>query len=71
MATDLETNLPSIRLLQHTIQEKKKVEIKLLSDDLLVGKLLWQDSYCICLVDEHDQKTIIWRHAIAYLKPKE
>lgn len=78
MGSELETNLPSIRLLQEYIRvneeegkEKTKVEIKLLSDDLLVGKLLWQDPHCICMQDDHNQTTIVWRHAIAYLKPKD
>ncbi len=70
MANELETELPSIRRVHTLIQEKREVEFKLITDDLLVGKIFWQDQYCICLVDHYDQQTIVWRQAIVYLKPK-
>ncbi|MCG9885267.1 MAG: RNA-binding protein hfq [Cyanobacteria bacterium] len=68
--SDLQTGMPSTRQLQHAIKEKQEVELKLVTDDLIVGKVKWQDPDCICLVDHYDQPTIVWRHAIAYLKPK-
>jgi host factor-I protein len=70
MAAELETGLPSIRQIQAIIQNGKEVELKLVTDDLLVGKIKWQDSYCISLTDHYDQQTIIWRQAIVYMKPK-
>ena len=57
-------------MVQNLIKEEKDVEIKLLSEDLIVGKVLWQDQYCLCLVDHYDQSTLVWRQAVAYLKPK-
>lgn len=68
--TEFDTGLPSTRMVQNLIKEKKEVEIKLISDDLVMGKVLWQDQHCICLVDHYDQSTLVWRQAIAYLKPK-
>lgn len=70
MSSELETGLPSVRQLQTLIRDTKEVEIKLMTGDLLAGKVRWQDQHCICLLDHYDQPTIVWRHAIAYLKPK-
>ncbi|MFB6274604.1 MAG: RNA-binding protein hfq [Halothece sp.] len=68
--TEFDTGLPSTRMVQNLIKEEKDVEIKLLSEDLVVGKVLWQDQHCLCLVDHYDHSTLVWRQAIAYLKPK-
>ena len=70
MTAELETGLPSIRQIQNLIRETKEVEIKLLTGDLLSGKIRWQDSYCISITDQYDQDTIVWRQAIVYLKPR-
>ncbi|MBD2105307.1 Hfq-related RNA-binding protein [Leptolyngbya sp. FACHB-261] len=70
MPTELETNLPSIRQLQALIKESQEVEIKLSTNDLIVGRVRWQDPYCICVNDQYDQPTIIWRQAIVFLKYK-
>ena len=70
MALDLDTSLPSVRQMQTLIREGQEVEAKLITDDLLVGKIRWQDSSCLCLVDQYDQPTIIWRQAMVYIKPK-
>lgn len=68
--TEFDTGLPSNRMIQNLIKDKKDIEIKLLSEDLIVGRVLWQDQHCICLVDHYDQSTLVWRQSIAYLKPK-
>ncbi|HEY9688437.1 MAG TPA: RNA-binding protein hfq, partial [Coleofasciculaceae cyanobacterium] len=60
----------STRQVQAAIKNKQDVELKLLTNDLIAGKVKWQDRDCICIVDHYDQPTIVWRHAIAYLKPK-
>ncbi|MFE1744606.1 RNA-binding protein hfq [Coleofasciculus sp. H7-2] len=70
MTTELETGLPSTRLVQTFVKDGQRVELKLLTNDVLVGKLRWQDQNCICLQDESDRQTLVWRHAIAYVKPK-
>ncbi len=51
MTIDLETGLPSTRQIQTLIREDREVELKLITNDLLTGKLRWQDPHCICLVD--------------------
>ena len=68
--TEFDTGLPSTRMVQNLIKEEKDVEIKLLSEDLIVGRVVWQDQHCICLVDHYDQSTLVWRQSVAYLKPK-
>jgi len=70
MTTELETGLPSVRQLQTLIKDNSEVEVKLVTNDLLVGKLRWQDPHCLCLLDHYDQPTIIWKQAIVYVKPK-
>lgn len=68
--SDFNTSLPSIRQIQTYIKEKKEVEIKLITNDLHVGKVSWQDQNCICLLDQYDLPILIWLQAIVYVKPK-
>ena len=68
--TDLDTGLPGVRQVQNYIKDKQEVELKLSTDDLIVGKIIWQDADCICLLDHYEQPTLIWRQALVYLKPK-
>jgi host factor-I protein len=70
MAAELETGLPSVRQVQNLIREETEVELKLVTGDLLAGKIRWQDQYCLSLTDQYDQPTIVWRQAIVYLKPR-
>lgn len=65
-----DTNLPSIRQVQDLITEKQTVELRLLTEDLLVGKIIWQDEDCLSLQDQHNQTILVWRQALVYLKPK-
>ena len=67
---EFDINLPSVRQVQNLIKDKKEVELKLVTNDLLVGKVFWQDKDCISMLDPQDQQFIIWRHAIVYIKPK-
>lgn len=67
---EFDTGLPSVRQVQGFIKDKQEVELKLSTDDLLVGKILWQDHNCLCLVDHYEQPTLIWWQALVYLKPK-
>jgi len=70
MPSEFDTALPSIRQVQILIKETSIVQLKLVTGDLLTGKIGWQDQNCLCLLDENNQPLIVWRHAIAYLKPK-
>ncbi|MCP6762881.1 MAG: RNA chaperone Hfq [Fischerella sp. CENA71] len=69
MITEFDTSLPSTRQLQNLIKEAVPTEIKLLTGDILTGRVMWQDQCSMCLVDDHNQQVIIWKQAIAYLKP--
>lgn len=66
--SEFDTGLPSIRQIQGFIKQGKQLEIKLLTNDLFTGQLLWQDQHSLYLIDQDGQQMIIWRHAIAYLK---
>ncbi|HEY9635169.1 MAG TPA: RNA-binding protein hfq [Coleofasciculaceae cyanobacterium] len=66
---EFETGLPSVRQVQGFIKDGTQVELKLLTQDLLTGRLRWQDQQCLYLLTPDDQSLIIWRHAIAYVKP--
>ena len=68
--TEFDTGLPSVKKIQSYIKDKQEVEIKLATDDLIVGKILWQDSICICLEDHYNQSTLIWKQSLVFLKPK-
>jgi len=70
MPSEFDTALPSIRQVQILIKETSIVQLKLVTGDLLIGKIGWQDQNCLCLLDENNQPLIVWRHAIAYLKQK-
>ena len=68
--TEFDTGSPSVKKIQSYIKDKQEVELKLITDDLIVGKILWQDSLCICLEDHYNQSTLIWKQSLVYLKPK-
>lgn len=66
--TEFNTGYPSIRKIQSYVKTQNLVEVKLLTNDVLVGKILWQDPETICISDNAAKQTIISRQAIAYLK---
>ena len=68
--TDFDPGLPSVRQIQDFVKDHQEVELKLITDDLLMGKIIWQDQNCLCLVDHYSQSTLIWWQALVYLKPK-
>lgn len=70
MKSEFDTALPSIRQVQTLIKEAAIVELKLVTGDLLIGKIRWQDQYCLCLLDQNEQPITVWRQAIAYLRLK-
>lgn len=69
MAVDMKTGQPSIRQLQTLIRDEQRVEVKVSTGDVLTGKLRWQDSDCICIIDDSSQAAIVWRTSLVYLKP--
>ena len=68
--TEFDTSLPSIRQMQNLVKQAAIVEFKLVTVDLLTGKIVWQDPNCVCIVDGNSQQTTIWKQAIAYFQPK-
>jgi host factor-I protein len=70
MSIEFDTALPSIRLVQTLIKEGTAIELKLITGELLEGRLGWQDAHCLCLFDESERQVAVWRQAIAYLKPR-
>lgn len=66
---ELDVNLPSTRQTQGLIKDKIGVEIKLLTGDIFSGRIVWQDTECLFMADASEQKTLIYRQAIAYVKP--
>jgi host factor-I protein len=66
--SELDVNLPSTRQTQGSIKDKIDVSIKLITGDVFVGKILWQDPNCLFFTDANDRKTLISRHSIAYIQ---
>ncbi len=68
---ELERDLPSIRKIQSLIKEKKEVEVKIITNDVLNGKIFWQDTQFICILDSQEHQIMIRLEALVYIKPKE
>jgi host factor-I protein len=68
--SELDVNLPSTRQTQGLIKDKINVEIKLLTSDIFVGRIVWQDSECVFFADAEDRKILIYRQSIAFIKPQ-
>lgn len=68
--SEFNTDLPSVRRVQTFTKDKTQVEIKLLTNDVLTGTVAWQDPNCLCLQDQNNQQVLVWRQAIAYIRPK-
>ncbi|MBK1989079.1 hypothetical protein A0J48_016295 [Sphaerospermopsis aphanizomenoides BCCUSP55] len=66
--TEFDTTLPSIRQIQTWIKQKATVEFKLVTGDLITGKVFWQDHNCVCILDANNEQTTVWKLAIAYMK---
>jgi host factor-I protein len=66
---ELDINQPSTRQIQQLIKDKKTLEIKLVTGDILKGQLAWQDADYLCLL-EGDRKTIVGKTALVYIKPE-
>jgi host factor-I protein len=70
MSDEFQVSLPSMRQLQTLITDKTKVEVKVTTGDLLIGKVIWHDTNCLCMQDHDGQSIIIWKQGIVFLKPK-
>ncbi len=65
---ELDTGLPSVRLVQTYIQEKKGVEVKLSTGDVLAGQILWQDPNYFCLVNGQQERFLLYRATVVSIK---
>ncbi|MGF1566913.1 MAG: RNA-binding protein hfq [Nodosilinea sp.] len=68
MSEEFATGFPSVRQVQTLIRDQKTVEVKLLTGDLVTGRVIWQDPHCICVATDDQHKHQIWKQAIGYLK---
>lgn len=68
MSQEFATGFPSVRQVQNLIRDKATVEVKLITGDLISGRVVWQDPQCICLETEDQSKHQIWKQAIGFLK---
>ncbi len=68
MSQEFATGLPSVRQVQSLIRDKATVEVKLITGDLMSGRVIWQDPQCICLETDDQCKHQIWKQAIGFLK---
>lgn len=68
MSQEFATGLPSVRQVQNVIRDKASVEVKLITGDVIVGRVLWQDPQCICIETDDQSKHQIWKQAIGFLK---
>lgn len=68
--SQFETNFPGVRQIQTYIKDKHTVEIKLNVGEMIEGKILWQDNDCLSLINEQQQKFLVWKQALVYIKAK-
>jgi host factor-I protein len=66
--SELNIGLPSVRIIQSYIKEKKHIQIKLITGEIIKGRIAWQDPECISMVNENDQPILLWRQSIVYLQ---
>jgi host factor-I protein len=68
--SEFNPGLPSVRQIQNFIKNKSYIEVGLITNQTIDGKVLWQDAQCLCLQqNQSDDKTLIRLQAIAYIKP--
>ncbi len=70
MLTEFDTSLPSTRQIQTLIKEAGQIEMKLITGDLICGKILWQDPQCMLVLNDSNERITIFKQAIAFLKTK-
>jgi host factor-I protein len=64
---NLNTSLPSTRKMHSFIREKQEIQVKLLTGEVVTGRLLWLDEHCL-MIESGDEKMMVWVNAIAYVK---
>lgn len=64
----MDTSLPSTRTMQVYVRDKHRVETKLMTGDVMQGIMLWLDPECFCLKEDTEQRTLVWRRSVVYVK---
>jgi host factor-I protein len=64
---NLNTSLPSTRKMHSFIREKQEIQVKLLTGEVVTGRLLWLDEHCL-MIESGEDKMMVWVNAIAYIK---
>jgi host factor-I protein len=64
---EFQTGSPSVRQIQGFIKDKKEVEAKLTTGDVIAGRVAWQDQDCLCF-RVSGQDMIVWRASLVYIK---
>jgi host factor-I protein len=68
--SSFDPSLPSIRLLQTWIRERKILSLELTDGRRLIGVLIWQDHHCLCLQPtDSDEPVLISRGAMLLVRP--
>ena len=70
MGQEFNAGFPGVRQLQNLIRSKQAVDVKLVTGDIISGRVLWQDPQCLGIDSGDDKPVQIWQHAIAYIKPQ-
>lgn len=68
MSIELESGLPSIKMLQTYLRNQNTVEVKLVTGDTVTGTIAWQDPHCLCM-NTDGTSVLIWQSALAFVKP--
>ncbi len=63
----LNVGLPSIRRIHNLIKDKNTVQVKLITGDVLEGRILWVDDNCLGL-EAAEGKILLWQHAIVLIR---
>ena len=68
--SSFDPSLPSIRLLQTWIRERKVLSLELNDGRRLIGVLIWQDQHCLALQPtDSDEPVLISRTAMQLVRP--
>ncbi|MBC8169196.1 MAG: Hfq-related RNA-binding protein [Synechococcus sp.] len=68
--SSFDPSLPSIRLLQTWIRERKILSLELADGRRLIGVLIWQDQLCLALQpSDSDDPVLINRAAMLLVRP--
>jgi hypothetical protein len=65
---ELDINQPSTRKIQQLIKDKSRLELKLVTSDVLTGELFWQDPDYFCLTQADGSKITVSKSAVVYIK---